>query len=134
MKAIALGALIAISIAPTPVLTVVWVPHGAYTGLEYRQRTEDERSYYLAGLWDGLLAAPLFGADEKLSESFHQCLLQFKTAQLLAIVDKHLADHPVQWQQDMQALALSALRESCPAFEADNKKFWGAKKLENPSK
>jgi hypothetical protein len=97
----------------------VAIPHSAFTGETYRNLDNVSRAYYLAGLVDGLLGAPLLAGNARLAETLHECLLQFHPAQTVAIVDKYIADHPADWQLDMHILALQALRAVCPSFESE---------------
>ena len=132
MKASTLAALLIVTIATPAALNGappqgVSVPKGAYDGLTYRQLSEHARAFYVSGLWDGFLMAPAFGGDEKLAKALHECFVQITQEQLLAIVDKYLADHPERWQWDMHGLALAALDPVCPAYSAESTKYWHAK-------
>src|SRR5271170_2612180 len=104
---------------PAMAQDTVAIPHSAFTGETYRSLDNVSRGFYVAGLVDGLLGAPLLGAGAHLTETLHQCLLQFHPAQTVAIVDKYIADHPTDWQLDMHILALQALRGVCPTFETE---------------
>jgi hypothetical protein len=68
---------------------------------------------------DGLLGAPLLGANARVAEGLHECLLQFPPAQTVAIIDQYIADHPADLQLDMHILAVQALRPVCPSFETE---------------
>jgi hypothetical protein len=100
----------------------VAIPHSAYTGEIYRNLDTVSRGFYLAGLVDGLLGAPLLGANEHLTETLHNCVLQFHPAQTVAIVDKYIADHPADWQFDMHILTVEALQAVCPGFDSENRR------------
>lgn len=97
----------------------VAIPHAAYTGETYQSLDIVSRGFYLGGLLDGLLGAPLLGAGVHLTETLHQCLLRFHPAQTVAIVDKYVAAHPADLPLDMHILALQALRGACPEFDAE---------------
>lgn len=104
---------------PAPAQAAVTIPHAAYTGDVYRGLDDASRGFYVAGLMDGLLGAPLLAGNAHLAETLHACLLQFHPAQTVAMMDQYVAAHPQDQQLDMHILGLQALRGACPDFESE---------------
>jgi len=103
---------------------LISIPNAAATGETYHGLTDSARSYYLSGLLDGFFGSPLLAGNENLATALHECLLQFHTVQIVAIVDKYIADNPALWHHSMHMLALDALEPSCPEFVALQKKVF----------
>jgi hypothetical protein len=97
---------------------VVEIPKSAWTGLEFHDSDEPRRGIYVNGLIDGFLGSPLFGGDEKSARAFHQCVVPMKMEQIVAIIAKHVDDHPERWHLSMHILAYNALFDACPQFAA----------------
>lgn len=94
----------------------VLVPHGFIKGNAYEQMSPAEKQRYAAGVFDGMVLAPMFanvGVPETLR--LQQCALAMNLddAQLMAIVDKYMANVPEQWGLDMGWLVYRALIDAC---------------------
>jgi hypothetical protein len=85
-----------------------------YNGNDYRQLADVQKTAYVVGLFDGLVAAGLLGATDvaprRLATCFGDDLPQ---AQLRAIVDKFLDEHPERWGEPMNLLLWASLPQQC---------------------
>lgn len=91
----------------------VEIQNGYYTGSAYRTLPDDARMTYIAGVIDGYLYAPMFGADGTDMRPFAGCIRGMKTDQLMAIVDQYLANNPTVWDDQMNAVVDMAFRRAC---------------------
>ena len=89
---------------------------GFIFGSAYRQMSQSEKQRYVAGAFDGMLLAPQFaGANLPRSERLEQCgqAMNLDDGQLVAIVDKYLADHPEYLGYPMNYSVYNALDDAC---------------------
>ena len=89
--------------------------HNPYVrGNEYVKLEEGDRATYIAGLVDGILLSPFFGAQRHKIEWFERCTIEQKTIyQLTAIVDKFMKENPNRWHEPMHTLAYFAIKKAC---------------------
>lgn len=92
---------------------LVTIPPGYYTGNMYMRLSADDRVMYLAGAVDGFLTAAAFGAPEKGVKWLSSCIAGMEAGQLLAIVNKWMAENPREWSISMQMNAHRALYQAC---------------------
>lgn len=104
---------LAVPVAGTTAFAVE-IHNGFVTGNRYRELSEPEKSAYAAGLIDGMMAAPAFGARASGGvERLWKCTEQMTNVQLAAIFSKWIADHPEGWHRGMNAIAGDALIKAC---------------------
>ena len=90
------------------------VHNGFIIGDLYRGLSEAEKSAYAAGLVDGMLLAPAFGARASGNvERLWECTLPMTRVQLAALFSKWLTDHPELWHEGMNSVANDALTKVC---------------------
>lgn len=89
--------------------------HNSYVkGNEYVKLEEGDRALYIAGLVDGILLSPFFGAQRSKIEWFERCTIERMTMyQVTAIVDKFMRENPDRWHQEMHTLAYIAIKKAC---------------------
>lgn len=88
--------------------------HGYMTGNTYRDMSANAQQGYVIGVIDGMFVAPFFGAKLGARSWLGLCIESgMRTDQLKAIIDKYLDEHPDEWDQDMAAVAYSALVPVC---------------------
>lgn len=92
---------------------LVTIPPGYYTGNMYLRLPDRSRAMYLAGTVDGFLSAAAFGAPEKGVKWLSTCITGMENGQLLAIVDKWMAENPREWNFTMQLSVHRALFQAC---------------------
>lgn len=91
----------------------VYVKSGFLTGNTFRSLGSVEKLGYAKGFIDGVLVAPLFGAPKVELLRTEQCVVGMTDEQVVAILNKFLADNPGRWQEQMNALSYSALKSAC---------------------
>ncbi len=89
--------------------------YGAARGNDYRTWTALKRQMYVGGLIDGLLFAPAVGGKTTFVVALSECIAGLPYAQLTAVTDKALADHPAHWDAPMNWLVFDALEQFCSA-------------------
>jgi hypothetical protein len=108
----------------------VWIHDDFYKGRDFRLLSERERRVYAAGILDGMLLAPFFGAPagdlSKIergevvpttrSEWLAKCVVGMNDEQVAAIITKYLNDHPERWHEGAHLSTYSAMIESCPGM------------------
>lgn len=90
------------------------IKSGFYTGNSYRALGTTSKRNYLAGFVDGAFIAPLFDAPKTELRWVERCVTEMTDEQLVAVVDKWLAENPARWHESMNILAFVALKEACP--------------------
>jgi len=83
------------------------------TGSAYDDLPVSERYGYAMGMIDGLFVSSLLTGSDGNLETLNGCLHGMNNKQVVAILDKYLRDNPKHWQEPMNLLALTALRETC---------------------
>lgn len=83
------------------------------TGSTYEALTEFERGQYLQGAIDGMIIGSLASGDRQRGEQLGRCISGMLSNQVLAIVDKYMADNPAQWDQRMNLLTYNAMQGAC---------------------
>jgi len=90
------------------------IHNGFLTGEQYRNEGATDQIMYSIGLVDGMLVSPLFGApDTGKAEKLGKCTEGMSGSQIVAILNKHLNDHPEEWNQPMHAIAFRTFRDVC---------------------
>jgi len=101
-----------------------WVIHNGFlTGNTFRERTREQKLFYVMGYHDAMMSATMFGAPLSSARELIESIKPMDNVQVLAIVDKYLDDHPERWHYSMNALLFEALREVCggkPHTDSDN--------------
>ncbi len=97
----------------------VLIQNGFHRGrdfLDLKGTSADEsiQRWYVSGLLEGMLLAPLLGAPEKNLDWLRSCSVEMSDLQVAAILRKHLTEHPELWHQYTHTTFYSALRERCP--------------------
>lgn len=98
---------------PTQAQGEIFVHSGFMKGESYLNLSEVRRSAYAMGLVDGFLFAPGYGAPSNKVDWLYSCISGMTDTQITAIIDKHIRDNPVQWQQPVHMLAHNALNAAC---------------------
>jgi hypothetical protein len=92
----------------------VIIDFGFLRGNSYRQLSEVMRRGYVMGIVDGFYYSPMFGAPEKEVDRLSKCLTGWSDTQVMAVVDKWLANKPARWHEPMHVLTHTALADACP--------------------
>ena len=87
---------------------------GFRDGHDWIAATEAGKIIYVTGVIDGLDMALLTGADSERIVRFYKCSSDMTVAQIKAIVQKYLDQHPETWDRPMSALMFTAITTSCP--------------------
>lgn len=111
-------ALIAASLAsqaqtPSP---RIFVPGGFVDGNTYQRYSPVQRQIYVQGVFDGIFYAPVIaGKDLPRSVKLHDCAVShnMNDVQIVAIVDKYMAEHPERWGDPMSIIAHTAMILAC---------------------
>ena len=82
----------------------VLLQSGFVTGNMYQSLDKSQKNHYVMGVVDGLLLSPLLKAPETEAKDLSNCLVGVENRQLLAVVNKHMADNPELWHQPMHIL------------------------------
>ncbi|MHB1861614.1 MAG: Rap1a family protein [Gemmatimonadaceae bacterium] len=93
--------------------SLVVVHNGMLTGNDYLSYSVSAQRAYVAGIVDGMLLAPLFGAKERSTAWFVDCVQGMTDVEIRAIIGNYLQAHPVLWKNQMHALVYSALFAAC---------------------
>jgi hypothetical protein len=91
----------------------VVIKSGFLTGNQYRAMTDDARRKYAMGIVDGIFLSPFFGAKKENLSRLERCLSGMQDTQLVAILDKDLAEHPTRWHEPMNTLSYFAFIYAC---------------------
>ncbi|MGS0625834.1 Rap1a/Tai family immunity protein [Ralstonia sp. VS2407] len=92
------------------------VPRGYMNGNAYQSFSDLEKRRYVTGVVDGLLMAPIMAMkDTPRAIRLQSCEInhQMTDSQLVAIVDKYMAEHPESWGDDMAGLIFRSIRAAC---------------------
>ncbi|WP_035552955.1 Rap1a/Tai family immunity protein [Burkholderia sp. 9120] len=88
--------------------------HGGFeTGSSYNDLSVTERIGYAEGLVDGLLVSSVLTGSDRNLDMLSGCIHGMTNKQVVAVFDKYLRDNPKYWQDPMNMLALTALKETC---------------------
>ncbi len=91
-----------------------------YTGILYGnawlEASELEQVLYVTGAIDGLVFASVFDADVSQVFAFAECCVGMTVAQITAIVQKYLEQHPEDWQEPMNYITYEAITTNCPTW------------------
>lgn len=101
--------------APTSVAAQNFTVHtGFYSAEIYREQPPASRTSYVLGVYDTVVASTMFGAPFRSGKWLNDCTAGWSGEQLLAIVDRFVAEHPERWQSPMAVVFVSALDSVCP--------------------
>ena len=92
----------------------VWIHDGFLTAREFRDLPQARKNSYAAGVLDGALLAPLFGAPKERLEWLESCAVGMTDEQVAAIISRFIADNPARWHQHLHTQFYTAMREACP--------------------
>jgi hypothetical protein len=92
----------------------VVVKTGFLSGADFRVLSSEGKRGYVQGFTDGVFVAPLFKALKSEVIWIESCITGMTDVQLVAILEKWLADNPARWHNPMNVLAYNSLRETCP--------------------
>jgi hypothetical protein len=93
---------------------VIW--SGFLTGNAFRELSEAEKAAYLEGIWDGYVLALSFAGPPAAVPTLIGCIPHLQNDQLLAIVNKHMQEHPERWGDPMGLIVYNALPKECWDF------------------
>ena len=104
---------------------VIAVPHAeALTGNEWKRMGEFARQFYVVGVVDAWASVasiqkefPVSGAG--VLSRLARCAFEREMtyAQMAAIVEKYMANHPENWHRAMSWLVWEAMNDACTDFE-----------------
>ena len=93
----------------------IWIKEGFLDGEEYLQLPDLQKRDYAMGLLDGILTAPILGADKRGMKWLENCVVDMSGNQLSAILEKELRDNPEEWHYNSNGTVLwRALKRDCP--------------------
>lgn len=91
----------------------IYVHNGFFTASGFRELAQSTKQIYSMGLIDGILLAPLYGADKEKMVVLESCIEGMSGDQIAAIFDKYIQDHPERWHGNMHAVGFSAMKQAC---------------------
>lgn len=101
--------------APTKV-QVVMLAGGFLTAESFLEMSPDQQSAYAAGAVNGMLLARLFGAREEQVRWLEGCVEGMSAAQVAAMLEKQLRDHPERWHdRTWHVASFNVMRQACPS-------------------
>lgn len=86
---------------------------GVGRGYEFIGLPDVQRRRYVAGLHDGLLLAPQFGAQRRQLAWYFNCAGVMSDQQATFILERYLLDHRDDWQRRVNGLYLEAMKGHC---------------------
>ena len=113
-RTIALSLILPLCLGNSPPATAQRVLAGFLTGNAYRELSESGKLGYAMGFINGLLVVPLITGKESDITWLHPCVSGMTNTQVVAIIEKQLADNPARWQQPMNILSFDAIAQACP--------------------
>ncbi len=89
---------------------------GFFKGNDYLNQSKAVQYGYITGVFDGLFGATIFETPENKNagDRIYRYTRQMSIEQIKAIVDKYLKDHPEDWHNPMNYIALVAIGKACP--------------------
>jgi hypothetical protein len=97
-------------------LPPVEIHNGLSRGHDYRALSEREQWLYASALLEGIMLAPMFGANKargSLLRRLEDCAEGMTNEQLAAILTKYLREHPERWHDYVHIIMYSALMDAC---------------------
>jgi len=92
----------------------VLIHNGFMTGKDYLEMPPSQQRVYAAGVTNGMLLAPLFGAPKERMTWFEGCVTEMTDTQVAAILKKYLEDNPGRWHEIPHATMYRAMINACP--------------------
>ncbi len=89
---------------------------GILNGDAWLEASELEQVLYVTGAIDGLVFASVFDADMSQVFAFAECCVGMTVAQITAIVQKYLEQHPDDRQEPMNYITYEAITTNCPTW------------------
>lgn len=91
----------------------VEIKKGFLTGNSFRDLSYAGKRGYAMGFLDGALMSPMFDAPKRETRWIETCVVGMTDEQVVAILDKFLANNPARWHEQMNILAWVAMKEGC---------------------
>jgi hypothetical protein len=91
-------------------------PNGFMSGNDFQTFSPTGQKSYIDGIIDGFYYAPMIAQSNNTHASeIQRCLLAMHATdtQLVAIVNKYMADNPQLWGQKMNFITMAALFRAC---------------------
>ena len=85
---------------------------GYVTGNDYREMTDSEKSAWLAGAVDGVIAESISANSEK-SPWLSVCIGSHEFQQIKAIFEKELTDNPEGWHAPAALIFRKRIKDFC---------------------
>ncbi|MFC5428931.1 hypothetical protein ACFPTO_08985 [Paraburkholderia denitrificans] len=82
-------------------------------GNTYRGFSSAAKVTYVAGVFDGVLAAGALGGTGDTLLALKQCTMHMTLGQLDTIVDTYIEKNPSQWGNSMSKIVLHAIDDTC---------------------
>ena len=105
--------LVSIQSADAKERRAVTIYNGYMTGEKCHEASENELSWHMMGVVNGLLISPFYGAPSDRMEPLSQCLREVTNKQLGAILKKWLKENPERWHEGCNIAAFQVLRRLC---------------------
>lgn len=86
---------------------------GVGRGYEYIGLPDVQRRRYIAGLHDGLLLAPQFGASNRQLSWYLNCASMMSDQQAAFVLERFLLDRREDWQRRVNGLYVEAMKAQC---------------------
>jgi hypothetical protein len=115
MKTAVISVLLLALLPQTGIPQGVRVHNGFLKAEDFLHLSAERQRSYAAGVVDGMLLAPLFGAPDSGQKirSFGVCIEGMSDIQVAAIIEKFLRDHPERWNDPLNAVVFSSMTEGC---------------------
>jgi len=91
---------------------LVMIHNGFGTGQGYVEMSDAQKKAYAAGMVNGMLMAPLFGASKDEMKWLEAYLENMTDQQVAAIITKYLNDNPGRWHEGLHVLSFVAIKEA----------------------
>jgi len=91
----------------------VLIHNGFLTGKDYLEMSSSQQKAYAAGVTNGMLLAPLFGAPKERLTWFESCVTGMTDIQVGAILKKYLENNPGRWHESSHITMYSAMLNAC---------------------
>jgi hypothetical protein len=91
---------------------VVGIQDGFVRGKEYLEFSQREQCAYAAGIIDGMLLSPLFGASKEELRWLDEGILGRGNVEIAAIIERYLEDNPARQHESLHTIVYSTLWEA----------------------
>jgi hypothetical protein len=82
----------------------------------YLDMSADKRQTFAMGFIDGMSVAPAFGLSDQGTaavKALGSCLEGMNQAQIAAIIEKYIRNHPEHWHYELEFEGFSAMKDNC---------------------